>query len=114
MKRVAGLASIAALLLLSGCSAAPTRDDIADRFLTELTDSQSIRDGMHDVGLSMADDALDGSCGSEAYEDGLEQNGDASLVYAWRVTCLMYFEGDLTAQQIATTKSMIVEHGVAG
>lgn len=109
MKRIAALVPAVALLVLAGCSAAPSRDEVSERFLIEYTDSELLRDGMREVGDQVAGDALEGRCGDEAYESGLKSGGDDSLFYAWRSTCLMYFESDLTARQIAETKDMIVE-----
>ena len=107
MRKLAPFAVLA--LLLTGCSAPPSIDEVAERFLIELTDSQTLRDGLQEFGEQVADDALDGQCGSAAYETGLAKNGDDNLVYAWRVTCLTYFEGDLTASQVAETKRMLLD-----
>lgn len=109
MKRAAILALPLAAMLLAGCSPQPSRDDVAERFLIELSDSETIRAGMTDLADGIAGDALDGRCGDTEYEAGLQSNGDADLFYAWRSTCLMYFEGDLTAAQVDETKQMIAD-----
>lgn len=98
---------VAGVIALSGCAAPPTRDDIAERFLLELTDSETIRAAMGELALSIADDALAGRCGSIGYEAGLEESGDPNLVYAWRVTCLTYFESALSEDQRTETREMI-------
>ncbi|KTR77425.1 hypothetical protein NS234_07410 [Microbacterium oxydans] len=97
---------------LIGCSAPPTREDVAERFLIELTDSEDLRAGLQELSLGIADDMLAGNCGEVAYETGLGE--DADLVYAWKVTCLMMFEGDLTEAQINEAKMLVAERAVDG
>lgn len=101
------------MLLLSGCAAAaPSREEVAGRFLIEYTDSETVRAGLNDVALDIADDMIDGNCGEVAYETGL--GSDTDLVYAWKVTCLMMFEGDLTEAQINDAKMLVAERAVGG
>lgn len=114
MKRTVALIPAVALLLLAGCSAAPTRDEVSERFLIEYTDSDELHDAMQDVADDIAQDAIDGRCGDDGYEAGLQTAVDENLFYAWRSTCLMYFEDDLTAGQVAETKRMIAERVAAG
>lgn len=114
MKRTAALVPAVALLFLAGCSAGPSRDEVSERFLIEYTDLEDFREAMSEVADQLAGDALAGRCGDEAFEAGLTSNGDDDLFYAWRSTCLMYFEDDLTAGQVAETKRMIAERVAAG
>lgn len=114
MKRSVAVLSTAVLLLLAGCSATPSRDEVTERFLIEYTDDEGLRDAMREAAEAIADSALDGRCGDDAYEAGLRSGADEQLAYAWRTTCLMYFEGDLSDAQIAETKRMIADRVVAG
>lgn len=109
MKRTAVLAVAGLLLVLTGCSSAPSQDEVAERFLIEYTDSDAMAEVMQDLANQVADDALDGRCGQPAYESGLQSAVDDNLFYAWRVTCQMYFESDLTAEQLEETKQMVLE-----
>lgn len=95
--------------MLTGCSATPTHEAVADRFLIEYTDDDAMRDAMQELADTIADDALSDHCGDEAYETGLQSGADENLFYAWRVTCQMYFEDDLTAAQLEETKRMVFE-----
>lgn len=115
MKRTAAIAAASLLLVLTGCTVTPDRVEVADRFLVELTDSDDMRDAMAELADGIAGDMLDGNCGSSAYEAGLSSEGtDPALFYAWRSTCLMYFEDDLTEQQVEETKAMQVERAIKG
>lgn len=99
-------------MLLTGCSPSPSHDQVSDRFLIEYTDSDAMRVAMQELADTIADDALAGHCGQDAYEAGLRSGGDANLFYAWRVTCQMHFESDLTPQQLEETKQMVLERTV--
>lgn len=113
MKRTAALVLAAGLLLvLTGCSSAPSEDEVAERFLIEYTDSDDMAEAMQELANQVAADALNGQCGQPAYEAGLQSGGDDDLFYAWRVTCQMYFESDLTAEQLEETKQMVLERAV--
>lgn len=114
MKRTAALVPAVALLLLAGCSAGPSRDEVSERFLIEYTDSDELRQAMQEVADEIAQDAIDGRCGDGPYEAGLQTAADDNLFYAWRSTCLMYFEDDLSAAQIAETQKMTAERVAAG
>lgn len=114
MKRTAALVPAVALLLLAGCAAGPSRDEVSERFLIEYTDSAELHDAMQDVADDIAQDAIDGRCGDDGYEAGLQTAVDENLFYAWRSTCLMYFEDDLTAGQIAETQRMVAERALEG
>ena len=109
MKRIGALAAGALVLVLAGCAPAPSHDEVADRFLIEYTDNDTMRDAMAELADTIADDALAGNCGQDAYEAGLMSGGDENLFYAWRVTCQMYFEDDLTEAQIEQTKQMVID-----
>ncbi|KRC60927.1 hypothetical protein ASE14_08175 [Agromyces sp. Root81] len=109
MKRLLPIA--AAALLLAGCSSAPPRQEVVDRFLIELdaaTDGLLTADTpmIAELAEGVADNALDGMCGSDPYRVGLE---DPSLVYAFDVTCLTYFEGDMTKAQVDAVKDAITQ-----
>ncbi|MFJ4999907.1 hypothetical protein ACIP5T_17275 [Microbacterium sp. NPDC088619] len=114
MKRTAAVLAAGLLLVLTGCSAAPSREEVAERYLLEYTDSEAIQDAMRESALSIADDALAGYCGDDDYEAGLLSGGDQSLFYAWRVTCSMYFEDDLSPQQVEETKQLVLDRGTEG
>ncbi|MFD8769564.1 hypothetical protein [Microbacterium oxydans] len=107
-----GALLIGTALGLAGCSAPPAREDVAERFLIELTDSEHLRAGLRELSLGIADDMLEGNCGEVAYETGL--GPDADLVYAWKVTCLSMFEDDLTEAQIDEAKLLVAERASEG
>lgn len=113
MKRTGALLSVALILALAGCSAVPSREEVAERYVIEYSDSESVQDAMRDPALEIADDALAGYCGDEQYESGLRSGGDETLFYAWRVTCSMYFEDDLSPQQREETKQMVFDRAAA-
>lgn len=108
MRRLIAALPLLLLIPLAGCSPTPSQDAVADRFLTELTDSPSVREAMQELADDIALDAANGECGNEAYEAGLT-GGPDELFYAWRVTCHMYYEDDLTPEQIEETKQMVLE-----
>lgn len=85
---------------------------MSERFLIEYTDSDEMADAMQELADQVAGDALEGRCGQTAYETGLQSAGDENLFYAWRVTCQMYFEDDLTEAQIEETKQMVLERAL--
>jgi hypothetical protein len=91
----------------------PSREEVAERFLIELTDSDEMAEAMQELADQIAGDALAGRCGETGYETGLQSTGDETLFYAWRSTCLMYFEGDLSSAQVAETKQMIADRVLA-
>ncbi|WP_292763734.1 hypothetical protein [Microbacterium sp. UBA3486] len=110
MKRIAIVVPASlALLLLAGCSAAPSRDEVSERFLIEFTDDDAFRDAMQESADQLAGSALDGYCGDEGFEAGLRTTADEQIFYAWRTTCLMYFEDDLSQSQVNETKQMIMD-----
>lgn len=89
-------------LTLAGCSTAPDRADVAERFAIELAASGAgdVQDWM-ELADGLAGDALDGRCESEAYRTGL---ADDSLVRAWDIGCLMYFEAEMSESQVERAK----------
>lgn len=101
-------------LLLAGCSSAPSRDDVAERYAIEMSGSigGEVSDWI-DVGDSMADSALKGMCGNDAFRSTAFV-GQPSALYAWDATCLMYFERDMTASQVDRAKASVVDHVSAG
>lgn len=116
MKRMAVtlLAGLGLGLTLTGCSAPASHDEVAERFLIEYTDDDAMREAMNELADKIADDALAGQCGDGAYEAGLQSGGDEDLFYAWRMTCQMYFESDLTAEQVEETKQMLLDRAAEG
>jgi hypothetical protein len=111
MKRIAGALIALPALVLTGCSGAPPQDEVADRFLIEYTHDADSRESFRELATAVAIDSIGGQCGSEAYESTFTR-GDENLFYAWRVTCLMYFEDDLTPRQVEETKQMIADRAM--
>ena len=95
---------VAAVFLLAGCAVAapaPDRQVVVDRFLTELgdaTDGLVQADDPEAIKLAeqIAEDALDGNCGSRGYWTGLGLGEQSSLVRAWAATCVVHFDADMT------------------
>lgn len=114
MKRIAASACALLILMLAGCSTGPSLDEVTERFLIEYTDDDGLREAMQEAAEQIAESALNGQCGDEGYEAGLRTGADEDLFYAWRTTCLMYFEGDLSQAQVSETKQMVAERVVAG
>jgi hypothetical protein len=106
------IAAAAVLLLLAGCSAGPSHDAVAERFRIELegaTDGLIKQDDPATIKLAsgLADDALDGQCGQPGYWSGLEEQ--PSLVYAWGVTCDMYFSDEMSQTQRDYVRGLLLE-----
>ena len=99
-------------LALSGCTPSvevPSVDVVAERLRIEYPEDATLPASYMD-GLfhSLAEDALNGRCGSAAYESILFQDSSMDdLFYAWRVTCSMYFAHDLSPQQLEDAKNMV-------
>jgi len=99
---------VAAAAVLTGCSPAPSHDDVAERFVIELVGvAGGIEDDWTGLADDLATDALSGRCGSDAYRVGLEHD---NLVYAWDVVCSMYFKGDMSDAQIDRAKLNMMQH----
>lgn len=112
MKRGAGLAlalpAVAVLAAaLAGCSPAPNRDEVVERFAIEVAAANDIGepDDWTEVGESLADAAFDGNCGKPGFYTGL---GDENLKYAFAVGCSFYFEDQMSETQITQMKDEMV------
>src|SRR5687768_4224469 len=103
MNRMHVLTSLAAsVVLLTGCDSHPSHDEVAERFNIEL-DAETGCKTPAALANGMAEDALGGECSSEAYRSQLQPE----LAYAWDVGCLMYFENQMTQDQIDRAKAEI-------
>lgn len=93
------------VILLAGCSPVPDRADVIERLTIELEApfGDAGRGNFDAVAEGLADDALDGMCGSDAYRTQL----DGSLLVAWDSTCLAHFGHDMSAAQIDTAKESV-------
>lgn len=101
------LAALAGFALLSGCSTAPDRNEVAERFAIELEGVTGLpRSYFEELHFQVADDLLDGMCSSDPYMFALQ---DPNLQYAVMVTCLMDFEDDMKPYQVERAKTAILE-----
>lgn len=120
MTRCTALAPMALVALaLTGCSSGPSADEFADRFTIEYESASGLdlssTDSGEKLALEAAESAIDGMCGELAYRYALEDSGIGDdYLYAWDVSCLMYFEGDMSQAQIDRAKAALVERATSG
>lgn len=93
----------ASVVILAGCDSQPSRDEVATHFKTELTAKTGL-EKPEELANRMAEDALSGECSSKAYRSQLQPD----LAYVWDVSCLMYFEDQMTHEQIDRAKAEIL------
>lgn len=103
-------AAAAAVLLLAGCTSAPPRAEVVERFAIELegaSDGLLAQDDPRTLELAeqLTDDALSGGCGTSW--TGYAESPD--LLYAWAMTCEMYFSGEMSDAQRDQAKQMLLE-----
>lgn len=106
LKSVAVGALVAAALTLTGCTG-PNRDKVVERFSIELAASGGEPSDWVTVSESLAEDALAGKCGQDAYWSTVADL--PNMRYAWAATCLMYFEADMSHAQQARAKQELLE-----
>lgn len=109
-RRMISAGALIGCLTVVGCSAAPDREEIAERFEIELAAGAGDSVDLTELSESLADDALDGKCGSDGFRSGIES--EPILVYAWSATCLMYFEDDMNDAQQDQAKQDIIDFAV--
>ena len=97
----------AGALLLTGCTPAPPRDEVVERFAIELAAGVGEPEDWTELAEGLADDALDGKCAESLYRTTLE---DPTLQYAWSAGCLMYFEGSMSDSQVETAKQDLIDY----
>lgn len=120
MKRrmTATLVIVMTAVVLAGCASGPSVDEVSERFVIEYAGAADLTKDSARVMIpdldAIAQAAIDGRCGDEEYRDSLVDANDRELVYAWDSTCLMYFEEDMSATQIARAKQSIVDEAVKG
>lgn len=98
-KRTAPAVALLAILALSGCAPSVSDEDIEERFAIELAGAIDIGKASDyaEVAEGIGEMMRDGGCGSEIARSGFES--EPALVYAWDMTCLMYFEDDMSQTQ---------------
>lgn len=111
MLKLAATLLIPLLLILAGCSEPPpSHEEVKSRLIIEYPDDALVpAEYFDEVFDAMASDALNGLCGSFAYERWFYDAGVDALFYAWRMTCLTYFEDDLTPSQVEDSKDMLFD-----
>lgn len=106
MKRTLVAVAAVSLLVLTGCSAGPSRDDVEERFEIELQGQFGETADVTEMTDLLTGYALDGDCSSDELRDGF---GPGGMLVAWEATCLMYFEGDMSDDQIASAKQTVAD-----
>nr|WP_278101887.1 hypothetical protein [Microbacterium proteolyticum] len=107
MRMRGGLAAVGALVtvaLLAGCSAAPSHEEVTERFSIELAAGPGEPSDWAELAAGLAEDAFAGRCGTETYRSQLKE---PSLTYAWDATCSMYFEGDMSSEQLSRARENV-------
>lgn len=96
------------VLVLSGCSSAPSHDDLMKQFKIELSDGSADSSSWDELSSLLADHALEGECTNDLYH---EQLRDISLetLYAWDTVCLLNFESSMSESQVNRAKDSILE-----
>lgn len=111
---IAALAGLALVAGLAGCSNTPDREAVVDRFLVELT--SDLPDGADEqfaeAAETLADDALDGMCGSDAYLSGIGEQ--QPTLGAWAATCSMMFADDMTDEQREHFEQLVADEAIDG
>lgn len=83
----------------------PPRAEVSERFAIELASGIGEPADWTALADQLADDALDGRCGEDAYLVGL--GDEPYLVRAWATTCLMYFEHDMSDEQREAARATV-------
>jgi hypothetical protein len=121
MKLVAAAAVLPLLLLVTGCTPAPPREEVSERVmigilaamqLDEDDIDEQFRTDVGGIADGIADDMLAGKCGMAAARGGLAESPE--LTYAWDTACLMYFERDMSEAQIRQAKEAIIQQAING
>lgn len=108
MKRAVILLPV--VLLLAGCSAGPSRDEVLERFSIEIRGAAGAdlpASMVEDQAAALTDAALQGECGSDEYRDSMIVPS-LYLLLPWDATCSMYFEDDMTAAQVERAKQTVL------
>lgn len=104
-------AIVGALLAVTGCTAEPSREDLTRYFSVELAAGAGEPEDWVELAELLADDALDGKCGSDLYTSSL--GDDPVMRYAWAAICTGDFEHDMTEAQFEAATDVIVGFTVA-